>query len=66
MLRTAGATASISNTSFPSDISDIDKLKSLIATANSWGRLSGWPAAKDYQYEEIRAIGQKIHEAGGL
>lgn len=50
-----------------SDTFSLEELQSLIATADFWGRSNGYPVARDYpQYEKIQAIGEILHEKGGL
>lgn len=43
------------------------RLVNLLKKAQTWGATNGWPAVENYpQCNEIRSIGQHLHEKGGL
>lgn len=45
----------------------VTKLIGLIISANLWGNKNNWPNFEEYPYyEDIRRIGQRLYELGGL
>jgi hypothetical protein len=43
------------------------ELLALMLDARAWGQAHGSPAFKAYpQYDRVRAVGERLHEAGGL
>jgi len=45
----------------------VKRLKDLIVEANNWGCSHKWPLFEKYpQYQEIREIGKRLYEIGGI